>query len=147
MARYTTTIRTERSVEDAFDYMSDMRNFTSWDPGTKRAVQKVGDGPGIGAEYELTAKGPGRDLVLPYSVIEFTPHSGFLARAETKTLTSDDRISVRTDGEATLVTYDADLQLKGWLKIADLGLRLVFKRIGDKAAEGLAEALDGRIVS
>ena len=33
--------------------------------------------------------------------------------------------------------YDADLTLKGPLRVFDLGLRAVFGRIGDRAAAGL----------
>ena len=42
------------------------------------------------------------------------------------------------------MTYDADLRLNGLLRIGDLGLRLVFDRIGDRAAAGLRRVLEGR---
>ncbi len=145
MARYTTTVRTDRPVDDVFAYMSDLRNFAEWDPGTKRVVQTLGDGPGLGSRYDVTARGPGRDIVLPYQVIEWSTHE-FSARADGKHLTSLDHISVRADGGVTLVTYEAELQLKGLLSVADLGLRVVFGRIGDKAAAGLARQLNGVIV-
>jgi hypothetical protein len=57
--------------------------------------------------------------------------------------TSDDRIRVETKRGKTIVTYDAELRLKGPLGLFDLGLRLVFGRIGDRAAAGLREALRG----
>ena len=145
MARYTTSVRTTRPVDEVFAYMSDLRNFSEWDPGTKRVVQSQGDGPGLGARYDVTASGPGRDILLPYQVIEWNEGS-LTARADTARLTSLDHITVRVDGDSTIVTYDADLQLKGWLAFADVGLRLAFKRIGDKAAAGLARTLEGTII-
>ena len=33
MARYTVSVRTSMSPEEAFDYMADLRNFAEWDPG------------------------------------------------------------------------------------------------------------------
>ena len=36
MARYTVSIRTDRSPEDAFDYVADLRNFAEWDPGVRQ---------------------------------------------------------------------------------------------------------------
>ncbi len=60
--------------------------------------------------------------------------------------TSIDLITVQTDDEGTLVTYDAELTLNGVLGLADPLLRLAFGRIGDKAAAGLREALEGTTV-
>ncbi len=44
MARYTVTVRTPMSPEDAFDFLADLRNFEEWDPGVERAEQVEGDG-------------------------------------------------------------------------------------------------------
>ena len=43
-------------------------------------------------------------------------------------------------------SYDADLRLKGVLRLADPLLGLAFGRIGDRAAEGLRAYLDGSCV-
>ena len=45
-----------------------------------------------------------------------------------------------------LEEYDAELELSGLLGLADPVLGLVFGRIGDRAAAGMAVALDGEIV-
>ena len=42
-----------------------------------------------------------------------------------------------------LVTYVADLSLKGVLRIGDPLLGLAFRRIGDRAAAGLRSVLEG----
>ena len=52
---------------------------------------------------------------------------------------------VEPDGTGSVVTYDADLRLNGILGIGDLGLRLMFGRIGDRAAAGLRRALGGQV--
>jgi len=46
MARYRTTVRTDRPPSDAFAFMADLRNFEHWDPGVRRATQVDGDGGG-----------------------------------------------------------------------------------------------------
>jgi hypothetical protein len=43
------------------------------------------------------------------------------------------------------VRYDADLRLKGPLRLADPLLRVAFSRIGDRARDGLRRALDGTV--
>ena len=45
-----------------------------------------------------------------------------------------------------VVTYDADVRLNGLLRIGDPVFGLVFRRIGDRARDGLAETLDGTLV-
>ena len=58
-------------------------------------------------------------------------------------VTSVDTISVTADGTGSIATYDADLRLHGPLRLGDPILALVFRRIGDRAAEGLRERLQG----
>ena len=49
MARYSTTVRTPRSPDEAFAYMADLRNFALWDPGVTRVTQVHG-GDGVHGE-------------------------------------------------------------------------------------------------
>ena len=46
-------------------------------------------------------------------------------------------------GVTTLVTYDADLHLKGAFAIADPALKLAFGRVGRRAEAGLRAYVDG----
>lgn len=142
MARYVTQVRTNRSVADVFAYMADLRNFAEWDPGVRSVVQVEGEGGGPASVFDVTVKGV-RDTTLRYRTVEHTAPSNLLVVAESSTLVSTDRVTVREDGDATIVVYDADLQLKGLARIASPGLALVFRRIGDRAAAGLRRVLDG----
>ncbi|MBK9178283.1 MAG: SRPBCC family protein [Acidimicrobiales bacterium] len=146
MARYITKVRTGRPADDVFAYLADLRNFAEWDPGIRRVAQVEGDGAGPGAVFDVTVAGVGRDLTLRYRTVEYAPPGNLLVLAASTLFTSEDRITVETDGAGTVVTYDADLRLNGVLRLADPGLRLVFGRIGDRAAAGLREALDGKPV-
>jgi hypothetical protein len=143
MARYVTKVRTPRSVEEAFAYMADLRNFAEWDPGVTAAVQVEGGGGGPGTAFDVTVQSPGRDLTLRYVTVEHTPPTFVRVVAESRFLTSDDSVTVEADGDQTVVTYQADLMLNGVLGVVDPLLRLMFGRIGDRAAAGLREALEG----
>jgi hypothetical protein len=70
-----------------------------------------------------------------------------VAVASSSKLTSVDTITVVPDADGSVVTYDAQLTLSGVLKVADPLLALAFKRIGDRAAKGLIEALEGTRVA
>jgi carbon monoxide dehydrogenase subunit G len=143
MARYVTRVKTPRSVEEAFAYLADLRNFAEWDPGVKRVEQVEGVGAGPDTVFDVTVAGPGRDLTLRYVTVEYDAPHHLLVVAKSRLLTSEDRISVSTVDGSTVVTYDADLRLHGLLRLADPGLKLMFGRIGDRAAAGLRRALDG----
>jgi len=144
MARYIVHVRTERSPQQAFEYMADMENFAAWDPGVIDVTQAGGDGAGLGAAYDVAVRGIARPLVLRYNTIEYdAPHS-VVVQADSRLLTSLDRISIEPDGDGSIVTYDAELTLNGLLALADPILKLLFGRIGDRAAEGLVDVLDGQ---
>ena len=51
------------------------------------------------------------------------------------------------DGGGSLVTYDAELTLKGLLGLADPLLAMAFERIGRRAERGLVDALGGQTVA
>jgi carbon monoxide dehydrogenase subunit G len=142
MARYVTTVRTAQAPADVFSYMADLRNFAKWDPGVKKVVQVKGSAAGADAEFDVTVSG----TTLRYITKEYEPDSNLLVVAKSKTLTSTDRVTVTADGDATLVTYDALLELNGLLRFVDPLLGLAFGRIGDRAAAGLRRVLSGEDV-
>jgi carbon monoxide dehydrogenase subunit G len=139
MAHYRMRIRTGRPATESFAYLSDLTNFTDWDPGVTSAVQVEGDGPGMDAAYDIEASGS----VLHYVVDVFDPPHRVRAQGRNRWLTSIDTIAVTEDGTGSVVTYEADLQLHGILRVGDPILALFFRRIGDRAADGLTQELDG----
>ena len=144
MARYITTVRTQLTPEEAFEYMADLRNFAEWDPGVKKVEQVVGNGGGADTEFDVTV------TTMRYRTTVFNPTTELVAVAKTRMLKSTDRITITREAvggnHGTLVTYDADLQLNGVLRLADPLLRLAFGRIGDRAAAGLRRVLKGEDV-
>jgi hypothetical protein len=86
----------------------------------------------------------GRKAALTYRIVEFAPGMAVTLRGENATVVSLDRITFEPSPGGTRVTYDADIALKGPLRIADPVLGLAFDRIGNRAVEGLREALGGR---
>lgn len=71
MAHFVTTVPSSKSPEEAFAYMSDIRNFAQWDKGIIKIVQVVGDGAGLGNVFDITVKGfGGQNSVLRYTTLE-----------------------------------------------------------------------------
>jgi len=148
MARYVTSVKTALAPAEAFGFMADVRRFAQWDPGVTRAVQVRGEGAGPNAAYELTVKSMGSTSVMRYEVKSFEAPRRVLLVAKTSVLESVDEVRVEPSSDGgSVVTYDAQLHLRGALAVFDPLLGLAFKRIGDRAAAGLASALEGSTVS
>ena len=131
--------------QEAFAYMADLGNFVEWDPGVKAVRQVEGSGGGLDAVFDVTVVAPGPALTLRYVTEEYDAPHNLLVVARSIVFTSIDRITVEPDGTGSLVTYDADLRLNGVLRVGDLGLRLVFGQIGDRAAAGLRRVLGAKV--
>lgn len=139
MARYTTTIASPWDAQKAFDYMADLRNFADWDPGVKSSKIISGSEPGVGTKYKVTVA----LTALTYVTREFDRPTRTVAEATTSLLHSYDIIEVTETSDGCEVFYDAELKLRGVFGLADPLLGLTFGRIGDKAAAGMAAALEG----
>ena len=143
MPRFSTRIRTTRSREDVFAYLSDLENFADWDPGTKSSKQTKGRGPGSGAEYELASGG----ATLTYTVIAYDPPARMQARGRSKVVTAVDTFSITRDGDGSVVTYEAELTGNGVFRVANPIFSLMFKKLGEDAAKGLCQKLPGTRLS
>lgn len=147
MAHYVTRVRTPRPPSEVFAYLADLRNFAAWDPGIRSVTQVTGEGAGLGHEFDITVSGIGKPQTYRYRIVDHRPDTVVVAEASSERLHLLDRITVEPvggDGNGgCIATYDATITLQGVARFADPLLSLAFKRIGDRAAAGLREALDG----
>lgn len=143
MATYTATLATKRPLAEVFDYLSDFSTTAEWDPGVLEA-ERMDDAPiAVGSEFLIVAEFLGRRNSLIYRVLEFDPPNSVTLRGASSTVVSLDRITFDAWGGGTRVTYEADLKLKGPLRLADPLLGLAFRRVGDRALAGMRTTLDG----
>ena len=135
------SVESSKSVEEAFAYMADLRNFANWDPGVLTVTQVAGDGAGLGSSFDVAVKSVGGGTVLRYETLEYDEPGNLLVEARNSKFTSIDRITVAAKDEGSIVTYAAELLLNGCLSPLNPLLGLVFNRIGDRAAAGLRRVL------
>ncbi len=137
MPHYTTTVPSVWSPEVAFEYMADLRNFRHWDPGVKATAQVTGSGSGSDASFDVTVGGVLRDIVLRFETIEHSPPFRVVVRATNRVISSLDEIDIRPTPDGSEIVYKAALDFHGvWRPLNPL-LGLVFKRIVQRAANGL----------
>ena len=141
MSKNTVSDESSKSVEEAYAYMADLRNFANWDPGVLTVTQVAGDGAGPESSFDVAVKSVGGGTVLRYKTVEYDQPGNLLVKAQNSKFTSIDRITIVARGEGSIVTYSAELLLNGWLSPLNPLLGLVFDRIGDRAAAGLRRVL------
>ena len=141
MAHYRTTIASPRSAEEVFDYMAKFSNVTEWDPTAAEAHPIGGNEPGKGAGFHVTVKWMGREIPLDYTTTAYERPRRVVLRAENATTVSEDTVTVEPLGTGSKMTYDADLSLKGPLRVIDPVFGLLFRRLADNAAAGLRREL------
>ncbi|CAB4323190.1 MAG: hypothetical protein F2520_04660 [Actinobacteria bacterium] len=141
MSKYTVSVESSKTAEEAFAYMADLRNFANWDPGVLTVTQVAGDGAGPTSSFDVTVKSVGGGTVLRYETVEYDQPGNLLVKARNSTFTSIDRINIAARGEGSIVTYSAEVLLNGCLSPLNPLLGLVFTRIGDRAAVGLRRVL------
>lgn len=142
MLRYRTRITTSRDREETFSDLSHFDLAAEWDPGVDEAKMLTPEPVGRGSRFALQTRFLGRSVPLEYEIVEFEPGTRVVLRAENPFVRSIDAISFEsvTNGalpDATVVTYDAQLEPKGVARLAERLLALAFRRIGDRAAAGL----------
>ncbi len=141
MAHYNASVETPRPLDEVFAYLSDFSTTEEWDPGVVEAKRVNGAAVGHETEFRLVAEFLGRKNELAYRIVEYDPPHAVTFLGENATVVSRDRITFESTTAGTRVTYDADLVLKGPLRIADPLLGLAFKRVGDRALAGLRRTL------
>ena len=142
MAHYVTTVPSSKTPEEAFAYMSDVRNFTQWDRGIKKIDQVVGDGAGVGSSYDITVKGfGGADSVFRYVTLECDSPTNVLVKGKNWMFTSVDRVTITPTATGCDVTYDAVLTANLVVLPMNIWLSRIFDKVGAVATRGLKKVL------
>ena len=145
MAHYAATVTAPGSADAVFAYLADFSSTAEWDPGVTEARCLTEAPLRVGARFHVVTSFIGRRVALEYRTVELDVPHRVVLRAETRTVVSLDTITVRElPGSGSEVTYDARLEPRGALRLADVLFSTLFKRVGDRAKAGLADALARR---
>jgi dehydrogenase/reductase SDR family protein 12 len=132
-------------LDEAFAYLSRFSSAAEWDPGVSSASMVTADPVGLGSVFALDAVFLGNTVPLRYEITDFDPPNRVVLAAENASVRSTDEITFSADSSGgTVVQYHADLALKGLARLAAPIFALAFRRIGDRASEGLLATLTNR---
>ena len=144
MARYQAAVQSRWPAAETFAYLATFSNAVDWDPGVL-ASEQLDPGPvAVGTRFRLVVSFAGRRLPLTYQVTGYQPDREVLLAATSGLLCATDQIVVTGGADASAVSYAAVVRLRGPLRVLDPLLRPRFRAIADRAAAGLAHALEGR---
>lgn len=136
--------RVQGSQAKVLDFLANFENVASWDPGVKTA-QRIGTGTdiGVGTAFDVLCLSQGDEIPFIFTIKELDEHKGRVVLfGDSDVITTTDTIVVEEDGNECVVTYEAEMRLKGWRRpfIAFLGGQL--NALGRAAMEGLERRLN-----
>lgn len=135
------TVTTSLPIEAAFDYVANFENIAEWDPGVT-GVRKMTDAPaGLGTAYDLDLNYGGSDLAMTYTITEFDAPRLVVLEGDGPRSSAIDWIAFTALDDGTRIDYEADIRLKGLLRLTEPFLGRLFARVGEGARAGLDKRL------
>lgn len=143
LMRLHETRHIDRPIDEVFAFTADFSNSEKWDPGVSSA-RRVGETPpGLGARYELMVEFGAREIPMTYQITAWEENRRVVLEGSGETIRAVDDIRFEASEGGTLVDYTADLTLTNWLRLVGPLLSPVMRRVGERALDGLVEALEG----
>jgi carbon monoxide dehydrogenase subunit G len=139
--RYAREIEVTTPVDETFAYIADFTHTPEWDPGIAEARRLTPEPTVLGSRFEVIALFRGKRQRFEYVVTEYADGRRIALRGDGEKATSDDVITVSPVDGGTRIGYEADLRLKGALRVAEPFLRSTVDRMGNDALDGLAARL------
>lgn len=145
MVQYSRRLVVPMDLGETFAYLSRFSSAAEWDPGVSSARMVTPEPVRLGSVFELDAVFMGNTVHLRYEITDFDPPNRVELAAENTSVRSTDQISFTSDSNGgTVIQYEADLALKGAARLATPIFALAFRRIGDRASDGLLATLSAR---
>lgn len=122
------------------DYLKDFGNAEEWDPGTESCTRE-GAGPiEVGATWHNVSKIFGVTAKLTYRLDQLSNRK-LVFIGENENSTSTDTITVDASGAGSVLTYHADLQMKGAAKLISPAMKLVFEKLANDTEKQMTSVL------
>lgn len=141
MPRYETEVPSSWSVDDAFSYMSDFANAQSWDPSVVSARRIDHGALAVNSQFELTVRFAGRNKEMRYRITAIEAPRSVTFTSSTTALLSLDTLTFEPRANGCVVTYCAELRFNGVAAMANPILKMLIRRLGDRARDSLREIL------
>ncbi len=135
---FSVTVPPDRVIE----YLKDFANAEEWDPGTQTSTQH-GAGPiEVGTTWRNVSKIFGVTTALTYTLNTLS-HRRLVFVGENESSRSVDTITVDASGAGSVITYQADVVMKGAARLLGPAMKVVFEKVANDTQKQLTRVLDG----
>jgi carbon monoxide dehydrogenase subunit G len=123
------------------EYLKHFENTEEWDPGTQTCTRAGSGEVAEGTTWHNVSKIFGVTAELTYTLKELT-ESRLVFVGENKSSTSRDTITVDAAGTGSLLTYRADLAMKGAAKVLNPVMKIVFEKLANDTEKQMTAVLN-----
>jgi carbon monoxide dehydrogenase subunit G len=142
MPRVSRRFSVESPPNQVIEYLKDFENAVEWDPGTQTCTRTDTGQVAEGATWHNMSKIFGVTAKLTYTLEKLT-ESTLVFVGDNKSSKSTDTITVDTAGTGSLLTYRADLEMKGAAKVLNPVMKIVFEKLANDTEKQLTTVLNG----
>jgi carbon monoxide dehydrogenase subunit G len=140
MATYQTSLSIPAPLDVTFAYVSDFTHAT-WDPRVS-AARRLDSGPiRVGSGFVLESPFVIGTIRFPYQIIHLDAPRRLTLEGATWFAHYVDDLTFEPEGAGTRLHYHARFDLKGVLGLGGPLMQLLFRKIGDDATRGIADAV------
>jgi carbon monoxide dehydrogenase subunit G len=123
------------------EYLKDFANTEEWDPGTQTCTSTSSGPVGEGSTWHNVSKIFGVTAELTYTLEKLTA-SRLVFVGDNKSSTSRDTITVDAAGSGSVLTYRADLTMKGAAKVLNPVMKIVFEKLANDTEKQMTAVLN-----
>ncbi|GAA1966170.1 SRPBCC family protein [Catenulispora subtropica] len=139
--KVTRTITVDRPLHTVVAYLTDFGNTVHWDPGTISCTRTDRGPISVGSSWRNVSTFNGRTTELDYRLERLEPARLTFVGHNDHATTVDDLLFAK-DGDATTITYNAEITFKGLLRLATPLLHGRFERLADEVQTSLTAELE-----
>lgn len=144
MAYHVNTMRVPNSIEDAFEFLSNLANAQQWDPEVEEVRTLTPPPIGLGSKFDVIARLSLWKMVLPYEIVVYEPPNRVMFMGEMRLFRYHDDIRFHATEQGTVITYSAHLHPKGILQLGAPIAQVVFSWISERVTERIEDLLKQR---
>ena len=129
--------------EIVVDYLKDFHHAEQWDPGT-RTCERIDSGPvAEGSFWHNVSKIYGVTAELTYKLEELTDRRVvFVGENQLSRAIDTITVEAEAEGSGSVITYVADLEMRGSAKLLSPVMKLVFEKMAGDTEKQMATVLN-----
>lgn len=139
--RFRRAFAVDRPAEQVFAYAGDLRNLADWDPAVVASTATTAGPYGVGTELVFATGLAGGRTRLRYRVTAYDPPRLVRMEGGGRRWSSVDTLTVTPAAGGAEVAYEADVVLRGPLRLAAPIVAVLLAAGGARALAGLRKAL------